>query len=190
MAPAAKRKPISTHEDLDTALLVWFIDAPERSVPIDGNMLMSKINILERYTTFTLFHHVVGYKAGENAIAFLRYSMEKPPLLTHRLHTISSLYKFLQFCLITHFQTTIIVMRLTFSTNVYQNLHINLVRIKMLFVVLSKTNEIYCSCCCNADGSDKVRLTIIGKYANPHPLKDCMRALPVNYRYNTKAWML
>ncbi|KAI6659671.1 hypothetical protein LOD99_14594 [Oopsacas minuta] len=48
IAPAAKRKRMSTHEDLDKSLLVWFTDARERSVPIDGNMLMSKIDFLAK----------------------------------------------------------------------------------------------------------------------------------------------
>ena len=105
MAPAAKRKQVSTHEDLDKALLVWFTARERGPFPLMGICSCLKLKSWQRYTTLTLFHHVVGYKAGENATAFLSVnSTEKPPLLTHPLHMISSVYKFLQFCLNTQFQ--------------------------------------------------------------------------------------
>ncbi|XP_022865448.1 CENP-B homolog protein 2-like, partial [Olea europaea var. sylvestris] len=44
--------------------------------------------------------------------------------------------------------------------------------------------------CCNGDGSDKVPLWVIGKYANPRCFKnENMNNLNCKYRSNKKAWM-
>ena len=44
--------------------------------------------------------------------------------------------------------------------------------------------------CCNGDGSDKVPLWVIGKYAKPRCFKNVnMNNLNCEYRFNKKAWM-
>ncbi|KAH1246141.1 CENP-B 2 [Glycine max] len=44
--------------------------------------------------------------------------------------------------------------------------------------------------CCNEDGSEKIPLWIIGKYAKPHCFKNVnMNSLDCQYRANKKAWM-
>lgn len=43
--------------------------------------------------------------------------------------------------------------------------------------------------CCNADGSLKLPLIVIGKSKNPRCLKDCMTRLPVWYRNQKSAFM-
>ncbi|XP_022895306.1 CENP-B homolog protein 1-like [Olea europaea var. sylvestris] len=44
--------------------------------------------------------------------------------------------------------------------------------------------------CCNGDGSDKIPLWVIGKYANPRCFKNVnMNNLNCKYRSNKKAWM-
>jgi len=44
--------------------------------------------------------------------------------------------------------------------------------------------------CCNADGSHKFRPMVIGKYANPRPLKGINRTtLPCFYTHQQKGWM-
>lgn len=44
--------------------------------------------------------------------------------------------------------------------------------------------------CCNADGTDKLPLLIIGKFLKPRCMKNInMDNLGVTYRENTKAWM-
>jgi hypothetical protein len=45
--------------------------------------------------------------------------------------------------------------------------------------------------CANADGSHKLNLLVIGKYANPRCFKNVkIDNLPIMYRSNSKAWML
>lgn len=46
MAPTAKRNRISTYTDIDKSLLVGLSNARERSVPLDGNILMDKVEKL------------------------------------------------------------------------------------------------------------------------------------------------
>ena len=43
--------------------------------------------------------------------------------------------------------------------------------------------------CANMDGSDKMKLLVIGKFQNPRCFKN-VKSLPVDYYYNRKAWML
>jgi hypothetical protein len=44
--------------------------------------------------------------------------------------------------------------------------------------------------CCNANGSDKLPLLVIGKYENPHYFKNVNRdSFGCKYRSNPKAWM-
>ena len=42
--------------------------------------------------------------------------------------------------------------------------------------------------CVNADGSDKRKLLVIGRYKEPRAIKG-IKSLPVNYRNNTSSWM-
>ncbi|KAI6651329.1 Tigger transposable element-derived protein 6-like [Oopsacas minuta] len=182
---------MSSHEDLDKALLVWFTNARERSVPIDGKMLISKIEILAKiYNIDPIPSRGWLQSWGKrHCISFGKQHGEAASADTPAAYEFL-VYKFLQFCLITHFQTAIIVMKWAFTTNVYQNSHLNSVRNKdAVRGIKQDKTRFRALVCCNADGSDKVRLTIIDKYVNPRPLKGCMRTLPVNYRYNTKAWM-
>jgi len=45
--------------------------------------------------------------------------------------------------------------------------------------------------CCNADGSDKLPLLVIGKYENPRYFKNINRySFGCKYRNNSKAWMI
>jgi DDE superfamily endonuclease len=45
--------------------------------------------------------------------------------------------------------------------------------------------------CANADSSHKINPLVIGKYGKPRCFKDINVAnLPIQYRHNTKAWML
>ena len=189
MAPAAKRKRVATHEDLDKALLVWFTDARERSAPIDGNMLMSKIEILAKIYNIDPIPSrgwlqswgkrngiSFGKQHGEAASAdtpaaydFLRIQI--PAILSKYL--VSDCYNCDEMGL---FYKCLPKFTFEFSKNKEAVRGIKQDETRFTALV-----------CCNADGSDKVRLTIIGKYAKPHPLKGCMHALPVNYRYNTKA---
>src|SRR6266700_2702250 len=43
--------------------------------------------------------------------------------------------------------------------------------------------------CANADGSEKLKLDIIGKSAKPRGFGNLSNKLPVNYYSNSKAWM-
>lgn len=49
----------------------------------------------------------------------------------------------------------------------------------MLFYVL----------CCNADGSDKLKVMVIGRAQNPRCFKNFNVSAFADYRYNKNAWM-
>ena len=127
MAPAAKRKRISTHEDLEKSFLIWFINARERSVPVDGNMLVSKVESLSEIYTISSTPSCSWLQvwAKRNGISFGN-DTENLPLLTPPLHMISSWLKSLQFWRSTHVKTYTTSMKWASSTNVYPNFHMNL----------------------------------------------------------------
>ena len=111
-----------------------------------------------------------GYRAEEIALSYFSVNnLGKLPLLIHRLQSIYFVYKFLQFWLNTRLEKAIIVMRWDYL-QVLKKITFEFTKDKeAVRDIKQDKTRIPALVCCNAERSDKVRPTIIGKYANPLP---------------------
>ena len=185
-----KRFQSSRYEDVDEALLKWFRGARDQKVPVSGPLLLSKAKEFAEKMGNHNFQGSAGWLARfkkRHKVTFRSVSGESASVSQDVVdewlsETLPQLLQDYSARDIFNADETGLFWRLlpdktfSFKGDKCHGGKKSKERISLLV-------------CSNMDGSEKLPLLVIGKFAKPRCLKG-VNSLPVQYKSNKKAWMV
>ncbi|XP_060577389.1 tigger transposable element-derived protein 4-like [Ruditapes philippinarum] len=189
ISPARKRMRHASNRDIEMALFEWFKTVRSQNVPIDGPMLARKANSLacelgmENFQATNGFierfknRHGISSKtlSGEGA------SVDNSQTENWMQSKLPSLIKDYEPKNVYNIDETGVFYKMTPNKTLE-------VKGTKCFGGKQSKDRITVLIGANMDGSDKLKLLIIGKFKNPRCFKN-VKSLPVDYEANRRAWM-
>ena len=188
--PARKRARTAKHSNVDEALLMWLKQKRAMNVPIGGPLMKAKANELAKELGIfdweasegwlhrfkerhgLVFKAVCGESASISPALTENWFQEALPRLLQRYKS-SDIFNV--------DETGLFYQCLPDKTFTFRGE-------KASKPVKESKQRLTLLVGSNMDGSEKLDLLIIGKFANPRCFKG-VRSFPVQYQHNTKAWM-
>lgn len=186
-----KRRRAGKDPEVDEALNLWFGNVIKRGVRVSGPMLKEKAVELARrmgHDEFVAtdgwlsrwknrrdikFKKAHGEKASANSVEAEKWSLTRIPALLER-YALEDIY---------NADETGLYFRATPDGSLTY-------RHEQIMGSKKAMDRVTVLCCCNATGSDKRKLLLIGKAMKPRCFKNINRDnLPVSYYANKNAWM-
>lgn len=188
-SPARKRMRTAAHSDVQDALYEWFKVVRSKNIPVSGPTLMTKANSLASELGLTNFSATNGFierfknrhgivskvLCGEGAAASETDADNwKNNKLPHLIENVEPRNIF-------NIDETGLFYKMTPNRTLD-------VRGQKCFGGKQSKERITVLVGANMDGSEKIKLLVIGKFKNPRCFKN-VKSLPVDYEANKRAWM-